>query len=130
MYTSLLDQLQLCSATSSLQNCFANPSSSYHQLCPRVSTWCPPVSTTKCLANDNKRFLSEKEKNKDRETKEKKVGYGSILNTTGKKIDFPRGMEKIYCSDFLDVGVTCRHGETCHFEHTLFPKDFQQKTKL
>ena len=35
MYKSLLDNLQLCSATSSLQNLFANPASSYYLFFPK-----------------------------------------------------------------------------------------------
>ena len=51
---------------------------------------------------------------------------GSITNTTGKKFWFPRGLEKKYCSDFLDDGATCRHAEKCIFVHAIFPSGFSK----
>ena len=39
---------------------------------------------------------------------------------------FPRGLEKKYCSDFLDDGATCRHAEKCIFEHAIFPSGFSK----
>jgi len=102
MFRTLLDQLQLCSATSSLQVLFAHPPSS-------------------------KRDLSDKEKENEYEPKKKK-GFGSIVNKTGKKIFFPQGMEKRYCADFLDVGQICSR-ENCTFVHAMYPSGFTEKDK-
>ena len=52
-----------------------------------------------------------------------------IINKTGKKIYFPKGMEKKYCSDFLDAGEHCRHGDKCNFVHAVFPGGFTDKDK-
>ena len=76
MFSSLIDQLQLCSATSSLQLLFAQPTSTYKTFCP--------------IANhkEKKRVLEDKEKHNDYEPKKKKP-YFSLVNTTGKKIFYP-----------------------------------------
>ena len=50
------------------------------------------------------------------------------MNTTGKKIIFPRGMDKRYCSDFLDSNRSCRH-EKCNFVHVVYPSGFTEKDK-
>ena len=39
---------------------------------------------------------------------------------------FPKGLEKRCCADFLDCGESCKHGESCNFEHALFPSSFTQ----
>ena len=89
MFKNLIDQLQLCSATSSLQILFANPPATYKIFFLTIPS-------------KGKRSLPEKEKQGEPEFKKKK-GFGSIINTTGKKIFFPKGMEKRYCADLLDV---------------------------
>ena len=43
---------------------------------------------------------------------------------------FPKGLEKRYCADFLDCGGSCKHGESCHFEHALFPGGFSKVDKI
>ena len=40
---------------------------------------------------------------------------------------FPRGLEKKYCSDFLDSASVCLHGNACRFLHALYPKGFTTK---
>ena len=50
------------------------------------------------------------------------------MNTTGKKINFPRGLEKKYCSDLLDTNRSCRH-EKCNFGHAVLPSGFTEKAK-
>ena len=54
---------------------------------------------------------------------------GSIVSKTGKKIYFPKGMDKKYCSDFLDAGEHCRHGDKCNFVHAVFLGGFTDKDK-
>lgn len=38
-------------------------------------------------------------------------------------------MEKKYCSDFLDAGESCHHGDKCNFVHAIFPGGFTDKDK-
>ena len=113
MFRSLMDQLQLCSATSSLQILFAQPTFSFKLFFPH---------------HNQKRQLADKEKTEDNQPK-KKRGFGSVINKTGKKVTFPKGMEKKYCADFLDVGEVCKHGDNCIFTHALYPNDFTNKDK-
>ena len=115
MLNTLLDQLKICSATSSLQNIFANPSYSYKLFFPECS-------------KQKKRNLLEKEKNNDSENKKMKT-YGCIINNTGKRIMFPKGMEKKYCAEFLDTKEHCKHGNNCHYAHVTFPSGFTEKDK-
>ena len=57
MYKSLMDQLQLCSATSSLQSLFANPASSYYLFFPKKEENINNISNKRPFVNDinNKR---------------------------------------------------------------------------
>ena len=57
-------------------------------------------------------------------------GKGSISNTTGRKTYFLNGLEKNYCSVFLDVGEVCKHGDKCHFVHAVFPNSFTDSDKI
>ena len=50
------------------------------------------------------------------------------MNTTGKKITFPRDLDKKYCADFLDTNRNCRH-EKCNFVHAVYPSGFTEKDK-
>ena len=34
-------------------------------------------------------------------------------------------MEERYCADFLDVNLTCLHGDNCKFLHAVFPTGFK-----
>ena len=76
------------------------------------------------MKNENlkRKFPQEEDKRQHSNKKEKK---GSIINTTGKKLFFPKGMEERYCADFLDVNLTCLHGENCKFIHAVFPTGFK-----
>ena len=118
----LMDQLQLCTATSSLQNIFCLPSSTY-------KIFCPPAATN--IENhphpDKKRTLEDKDKIEN--PPKKKKGLGSIINTTGKRLFFPKGLEKKYCSDFLDANESCKHGDKCNFVHAVFPSGFSEKDR-
>ena len=69
--------------------------------------------------------------NKDEESNsaKKMMSYGTIVNTTGKRITFPSGMEKRYCADFLDDKETCVHGKNCKFIHAQYPRGFTDKDK-
>jgi hypothetical protein len=49
---------------------------------------------------------------------------GSIVNTTGKRLTFPPGLEGKYCSDFLDTKENCTRGEGCKYKHAVFPSGF------
>ena len=42
---------------------------------------------------------------------------------------FPRGVEKKYCSDFMDTGKSCQHGDSCNFVHAVFPNGFSDNDK-
>ena len=116
MFKTLLDQLQLCSATSSLQILFAHPTFSYNMFCSQSKK------------NDKKRQLTDKDKNTMYDNK-KNLASGSIINTTGTQIMFPKGMDKRYCANFLDTNAFCKHGRNCKFIHALFPSGFTEKDK-
>ena len=116
MFKTLLDQLQLCSATSSLQILFAQPTFSYNMFCSQTKK------------NDKKRQLADKDKNTGYDNKKKSVS-GSIINTTGTQILFPKGMEKRYCANFLDTNAFCKHERNCRFIHALFLSGFTEKDK-
>ena len=116
MQSALMDQLQLCSATSSPQNLFAQPPTSF-------KTFCPDLFKKQDAIKSNKRpnpFPDDKNGGKKVVTASK----GSIVNETGKKIWFPSGLDKKYCTDFIDTSQSCRHGEKCHFVHAVFPTGF------
>ena len=137
MHSSLLQQLQMCSATSSLQNLFANPTSSFKLFCPSLI---PKKNETTSELAEKKRPFKPVDKHQEFSNKKRDLGKGSmtntnqgkgsIINSTGKKIWFPNGLEKKYCSNFLDVGESCPHGDKCHFVHAMFPKDFTENDKL
>ena len=116
MHHNLLDQLKICSATSSLQILFAGPSYSYKMFFPDVQ----PKHSKRPLLDDGKPNYLE---NKKRKT------YGPIVNKTGKRITFPKGLEKRYCAEFLDANEFCPHGDKCSFSHAPFPGGFSVKDK-
>jgi len=134
MQNSLLDQLQLCTATSSLQNLFANPTASFKIFCPSLST---KIQEHQSGYNDRglKRPFEDrglKRPFEDARTKRilpaKTETRGSIVNTTGKKIIFSRGLKKKYCSDFLDTNRSYCH-KKCNFIHAVYPSGFTNKDK-
>ena len=59
----------------------------------------------------------------------KRKTNGSILNTTGKRISFPKGVEKHYCTDFLDSIKVCKHGSNCNFVHAIYPSGFTKNDR-
>ena len=142
MHSALLNQLQLCTATSSVQNLFATPTLSFKLFCPTLYA----TFQDKPTANNYslKRNISDRnndrgqgksteknhyDKGQDNDKKPRTETRGSIINQTGKKIYFPQGLDKRYCSDFLDAGETCRHGDKCRFVHAVYPGGFTDKDK-
>jgi len=128
MHNALLNQLQLCTATSSLQNIFATPTLSFKLFYPSLHANLHNKSTNnKRNYNDNNNDRSNK--GQDNEKKQRTETRGSIINKTGKKIHLPKGLEKKYCSNFLDAGETCRHGDNCNFVHAVYPGGFTANDK-
>ena len=142
MHNALLNQLQLCTATSSVQNIFATPTLSFKLFCPSLHTKLYNESTShetnlkrnhSDRNNDRSQGRNIVNKNIDRghdnDKRPRIETRGSIINQTGIKIFFPKGMEQKYCSDFLDAGETCRHGDKCHFVHAVYPGGFTENDK-
>jgi hypothetical protein len=119
MTNSLLEQLQLCSLTCSPQNLFAHPPSSLKTFCPHL------VTDEKRTPQDNGKKRPHEEKVKDHSPNKKHKGC--IVNTTGKRIQFPKGLTNKYCSEFLNNGTSCRHGDNCNFSHAIFPHGFAKE---
>ena len=113
MHQSLMDQLQLCAVTSSPQNLFAQPPSSYKLFFPEPKK--------EPLKRPNP--FNDGEPNKT----PRSGGMGSIVNDTGSKLWFPKGLEKKYCADFVDTKTSCKHGDKCHFVHAVYPAGFSTK---
>ena len=142
MHNTLLNQLQLCTATTSLQNIFATPTLSFKLFCPTLHSNLQEqsssyVNTLKRKESDRNhdraqgKFITSRQfdKGQDNDKKQKLETRGSIINQTGKKIYFPQGLDQRYCSDFLDAGENCRHGEKCRFVHAVYPGGFTTKDK-
>ena len=122
MTKNLLDQLQLCVATGTPQNIFAQQPSSFKTFCPHL---CEKESDQK----NKKRPLQDKDPKQEDPNKRPVTLRGSIVNTTGKKIYLPRGLKNRYCSDFLDTNSSCRHGDKCTFVHTVYPANVPDEDK-
>jgi hypothetical protein len=112
MISSLIDQLRLCTATGSLQVLFASPTTSFKYCCPHLTKLEQGLKRPR----DNDKTPEGKKVPKD--------SKGSIINTTGKRLTFPSGLEGKYCSDFLDTKESCTRGEGCKFTHAVFPSGF------
>ena len=125
MHNNLIEQLQLCVATSSLQNLFAHPPTSFRLFCPALNATNTKQESANIGYIDKKRTLST---NNENEPNKKRL-FGSIINDTGRRIMFPRGVEKKYCSDFMDTGKSCQHGDSCNFVHAVFPNGFSDNDK-
>ena len=113
MTSTLVNNLQVCIATSSLQVLFANAPSSFELFCPHLIE----------KENTGKR-PSPQDENEGKKLQKTGTGAGAIINTTGSRLIFPKELSKKYCADFLDVNTTCRHGEKCKFVHAVFPSGF------
>ena len=142
MHNELLDQLQLCTATSSVQNIFATPTLSFKLFCPTLyaNLHDKPTAKDYTLKRNNSdrnndrgqgKIIDNKhyDKGQDNEKRPRIETRGSIINKTGKKIFFPQGLDQRYCSDFLDAGEACRHGDKCRFVHAVYPGGFTEKDK-
>ena len=108
MTASLTEQLELCSATCSPQVLFSKPPASCAVYCPHLVT----VPPKKHKLEDPKPGSPPKRHR------------GPIINTTGKRLMFPKGLSQRYCSDFLDSSTSCKHGEACNFVHAVYPSGF------
>ena len=118
MHSTLMDQLQLCSVTSSTQNIFAQAPVSFKIFYPSLYTLSEPLTCT--LPKMQYKELTQTETyNK----KSKGEPRGAIINTIGKTI-LPRGLDKKYCANLLDSASICSHGNSCKFVHALYPKGF------
>ena len=88
MTKSLLDQLQLCVATGTPQTIFDQVPSSLPTFCPQLVEKDSPTA--------KKRPLQDKDKYpRDDGNKKPAPSRGSIINVTGKKIFFPKGLKNI-----------------------------------
>ena len=112
LVSELLNQLRLCTVTGSLHTLFAQPPTTFPTFCPHL------------VKNETqkRKFQQDEDKRQHSNKKEKK---GSIINNTGKRLFFPRGMEEKYCADFLDANLTCLHGDNCKFLHAVYPTGFK-----
>ena len=115
MAKSLLEQLHLCTATSSLQMIFSSPPVSYKFFFP--------------VMKEKKRTLPDKYV-MDKEPFKKMKSSGYIQNLTGRKLMLPRNLDKKYCSNFLDAGRICRYGKECFFSHAVYPTGFTPHDKV
>ena len=120
MQSTLMDQLQLCAVTSSTQNIFAQAPISFRIFCPSLQN-APELQSRLPLKRPNS---SQNQEHIDERKKPRQEPKEAIINTTGRKIFFPRGLEKKYCADFLDSSSVCSHGNSCKFVHALYPKGF------
>ena len=106
MTSSLLNNLQVCSATSSPQVLFAHAPSSLQKFCPHLVVTEPSPDTGKKRPSPN-------DKDREDKSKQQRQTTGSIINTTSKRLFFPKGLKNRYCADYLDTSNTCRHGTNC-----------------
>ena len=84
MISTLINNLQVCSAISSLKVLFANTPSSFEVFCPHL------VKTTN---NNNAGNINNGKRpgpNVDGKNKQQRTGLGSIENTTGKRLFFSK----------------------------------------
>ena len=119
MTGNLIDQLQLCSITSAPQTIFSNPPASLKLFCPHL------ISLHEDKLSGRKRPYPETP-SVNPDIKKQTINKGSIINTSGKKIFFPKGLKKKYCADFLDTNQTCKHGDSCTFVHAVYPQGFHE----
>ena len=142
MNNALLNQLQLYTSTSSLENIFATPTLSFKIFCPILHANLQEKSSS--YENTLKRNNSDRnqdrgqekntaskhfDKDQDNGKRQKTETRGSIMNKTGKRIFSPQGLDKKYCSDFLDAGETCPRGDNCHFVHAVYRGGFTANYK-
>ena len=115
MVKTLLEQLHLCTATSSLQMIFSSPPISYKVFFP--------------VMKEKKRTFTDNYVN-DKESFKKMKNSGSIQNLTGQRLMLPKELEKKYCTHYLDSGRTCNYGKNCRYVHAIYPTGFTQNDKV
>ena len=115
MVKTLLEQLHLCTATSSLQMIFSSPPISYKVFFP--------------VMKEKKRTFADNYVN-NKESFKKMKSSGTIQNLTGQKLRLPKELEKRYCSFHLDTGRICTYGNQCRFVHANYPSGFTQNDKV
>ena len=120
MTSTLVNNLQVCTATSSLQVLFTNAPSSFELFCPHLVE---KENNSQYKNGSNGKRPSPQDKDNDGK-KLQKTGAGAIINTTGSRLISPKGLSNKYCADFLDINATCRHGDKCNFVHAVFPSGF------
>ena len=115
MIKTLLEQLHLCTATSSLQMIFSSPPILYNIFFP--------------VMKENKRNFSEN--NVIEKESSKKMKQGSyIQNLTGQRLMLPKELEKKYCTYYLDSGRSCNYGKNCRFVRVIYPTGFTPNDKV
>ena len=112
MISSLIDQLRLCTGTGSLQVLFASLTNPFKIFC------------SKLIAVETSKRPRENDKTPESKFPKKEASKGSVKSTSGKRLWFPRTLVGKYCTDFLEMGNTCRHGDNCRFKHAVFPGNF------
>ena len=121
MVKNLLDQLNLCVATGTPQLIFAQQPSSFVTFCPHLTDYEGEYV--------NKKRSWQDSNTKGDSNKKPSISKGSIINATGKRLAFPRGLKLKYCSEFLDSNSSCRHGDKCTFKHAVWPSGFADEDK-
>ena len=94
---------------------FAHAPSSLQNFCPHLVVTKPSIDTGKKCPPPN---------DKDERNKQQRQTSGSLINTTNKRLFFPKGLKNRYCANFLDTSTTCRHGKNCTYLHVIWPSDF------
>ena len=121
MVKNLLDQLNLCVATGTPQLIFAQQPSSFNTFCHHLTEYEGEQMNKKRSFHDLN--------TKGDSNKKPSISKGSIINTTGKRFLFPKGLKHRYCAEFLDANASCRHGENCTFKHAVWPSGFADEDK-
>ena len=134
MTSILINNLEVCSVTSSLQVLFANPPSSFEVFCPHLVA----TKTTNDGGNNNNNSNNGRNndsnnggkrqgQHEDGKNKQQKISYGSIINITGKRLFLTKGLSQKDCSDFLNTNTNYRHGDNCNFIHAVYLSGFSNE---
>ena len=115
MIKTLMEQLHLCMASSSLQMIFSSPPVSYKFFFP--------------VMKEKKRTLTDKYV-VDKEPFKRMKTSGFIQNVTGKRLTLPRNLDNKYCTNYLDSSRYCKYGKECLFMHAPYPTGFTPHDKI